>query len=138
MAIFFIVVLILILSLVLWGIADRDDLFGLSFISAFFAISTGIALVVMSVSLINIGRKFDSFVNRYEYTKQLVVAYEPNDYGNKTALLEDVLEINRKIADHKALAGNKWTGKWYSEKIGNLEPIVFNGKTPAVSIEMAE
>ena len=138
MAIFFIVVLILILSLVLWGIAERNDLFGLEFLSALFAVGAGIALVIMSVSLINIGRKFDAFVNRYEYTKQLVVAYEPNDYGNKTALLEDVLDINKEIADHKALAGNKWTGKWYSEKIGNLEPIVFNGKTPAVSFEMAE
>ena len=138
MAIFFIVVLILILSIVLWGVAERDDLFGLELLSGLLTVFATIALGTMSISLINIGREFDAFVYRYEYTKQLVVAYEPNDYGNKTALLEDVLDINKKIADHKALAGNKWTGKWYSEKIGNLEPIVFNGKTPTVSIEMAE
>lgn len=103
-----------------------------------FSICSFLAMVVIVLSLINIDREFDTFINHYNFTKELVVNYEPNDYGNRTALLEDVISINEEIAQHKAYVGNVWTGAWYSEKIAELEPIVFTGKSPTVKIEKDE
>lgn len=103
-----------------------------------FSIFSFVAMVIIVLSLINIDKSFDAFINRYNFTKELVVNYEPNDYGNRTALLEDVISINEKIAQHKAYVGNVWTGAWYSEKIAELEPIILTGKSPTVAIEKTE
>jgi hypothetical protein len=110
----------------------------LEILGGVFSVFSGVTMAVLIASLVNIDRKFDTFVNRYNFTKELVVNYEPNDYGNKTALLDDVISINKKIAEHKAYAGNVWSGAWYSEKIAELEPIVFTGKSPTVKIEKTE
>jgi hypothetical protein len=104
---------------------------GVSFISF-------IVALFLWVDIVNIDKEFDAFVNRYNFTKELVINYEPNDYGNKTALLDEVVSINKEIAKHKAYVGNIWSGVNYSEKIAALEPIVFTGKTPTISIEKAE
>ena len=104
-------------------------------------VSGGLAVISFIIAgwlwsdLVNINKRFDSFVNKYEFTKELVGNYEPNDYGNKPALLVEVIEINNEIAKHKAFVGNTWSGAWYSPKIAELEPIVFAGKTPAISVE---
>ena len=110
----------------------------LEILGGVFSVFSGVTMAVLIASLVNIDRKFDTFVNRYNFTKELVVNYEPNDYGNKTALLDDVISINKKIAEHKAYVGNIWSGAWYSEKIAELEPIVFTGKSPIVAIEKVE
>lgn len=103
-----------------------------------FSIISFLIMVGIILSLINIDKEFDTFINRYNFVKELVVNYEPNDYGNKTALLEDVISINEEIAQHKAYVGNAWSGAWYSEKIAELEPIIFTGKAPTVAIENNE
>lgn len=110
----------------------------LEIVGSVFSIFSFVTMVVLIATLVNINRKFDTFINRYNFTKELVVNYEPNDYGNRTALLDDVISINKKIAEHKAYAGNIWSGAWYSEKIAELEPIILTGKSPTVKIEKTE
>lgn len=85
-----------------------------------------LALLIMGCSLINKGARFDAFVKDYESTKAIIENYSGTDYGNMQALTEKVLSLNGTIANHKAFAGNKMSGVWYSDRIASLDPITFN------------
>lgn len=94
-------------------------LFGLGVLNlCAFAVAVGL--------LININKRFDAFVFQYETTVEMVDSYAGKDYGNMSSLVEQVVQINNTIATHKAHHNSKWVGIWYSEQIGNLEPIRFN------------
>lgn len=88
---------------------------------------SAIALVAVVCLLINIDRRFDAAVYRYETTVEMVNSYTGQDYGNMGSLVEQVVRVNNSIAEHKAHYNSKWTGLWYSERIANLEPIKFGG-----------
>ena len=88
---------------------------------------SAVALITVLCLLINIDRRFDASVYRYETTVEMVNSYTGQDYGNMGALVEQVVYVNNKIAEHKAHYNSKWTGLWYSERIASLEPIKFGG-----------
>ena len=88
---------------------------------------SSIVLIAFLCALINIDRHFDEFIYRYEATVEMVNNYTGQDYGNMGALVEQVVSMNNSIAEHKANYDSKWFGLWYSERIGNLEPIKFGG-----------
>ena len=88
---------------------------------------SAVALVFMACLLINIDRRFDAAVYQYETTVEMVNSYTGQDYGNMGALVEQVVSVNNRIAEHKAHYKSKWTGLWHSERIANLEPIKFGG-----------
>ena len=90
---------------------------------------TLIALIIASLSLINIDTRFEASQYEYQVISEMVESYDGQDYGNMTALTESVVNINTKIANHKAHYKSKWTSPWYSEDIAKLEPITFNKKT---------
>jgi len=106
---------------------------------AFFSFLTGglsiTALIVFLCVLINIDRRFDAFIYRYETTVAMVNSYTGQDYGNMGALVEQTVRVNNTIAEHKAHHDSKWVGLWYSERIGNLEPIKFGGGQNKPSLE---
>lgn len=87
------------------------------------------ALIISSLVLININTRFEAIQNEYQVVREMVDSYDGQDYGNMTALTESVVNINSRIANHKAHYKSKWTGPWYSEDIAKLEPITFNKKT---------
>ena len=61
----------------------------------------------------------------YSMTKELIENYncpEP-DYGNTFKLTEKVIDVNERIARHGAFHDSPWVGVFYSEEIGNLEPL---------------
>ena len=89
--------------------------------------SAALSLIIMLCSLINIDRRFDATVYRYETTVEMVNSYTGQDYGNMGALVEQVVNVNNIIAEHKAHYSSIWVGPWYSERIANLEPIKFGG-----------
>ncbi len=93
---------------------------------AFFGVLAVLIEIVLAISLINKNARFDAFIADYENTVALVETYKGNDYGNMNALSQKIIEINEHIARHKGLSKYKWSSPWYSEKIGNLEPIKFN------------
>lgn len=99
-------------------------------------ITTGIfsflGLIVALCLLINIDKRFDTFIYRYETTVQMIDSYAGQDYGNMGSLVEQVVGINNTIASHKANYNSKWVGLWYSECIANLEPIKFDKNRPAL------
>ena len=99
-------------------------------------IMTGIlsilGLIVALCLLINIDRRFDASVYRYETTVEMVNSYTGQDYGNMGALVEQVVHVNNIIAEHKANYNSKWVSLWYSERIANLEPIKFDKNRPAI------
>ena len=88
---------------------------------------SAVALVIALCLLIGINRRFDAMVYQYETTVEMVNSYTGQDYGNMGALVEQVVCINNSIASHKARYNSVWVGLWYSERIGNLEPIKFGG-----------
>jgi hypothetical protein len=90
-------------------------------------IISGLTLIVILCLLINIDRRFDAAVYQYETTVEMVNSYTGQDYGNMGALVEQVVRVNNNIAKHKAHYNSIWTGPWYSERIGSLEPIKFGG-----------
>jgi len=98
-----------------------------SFISYATGFISGLALITALCLLINIDRRFDASVYRYETTVEMVNSYIGQDYGNMGSLVEQVVRVNNSIAEHKAHYNSKWTGLWYSERIANLEPIKFGG-----------
>lgn len=99
----------------------------LSVVSYFTGVISAIALVIALSLLISINRRFDAMVYQYETTVEMVNSYTGQDYGNMGALVEQVVNINNGIASHKARYNSVWVGLWYSERIGNLEPIKFGG-----------
>lgn len=126
--------LIILLSiLVVVGIAVGCLIDSKTFASGWAAISyiiggiSAITLVIISCLLIGINRRFDAMVYQYETTVEMVNSYTGQDYGNMGALVEQVVCINNGIASHKARYNSVWVGLWYSERIGNLEPIKFGG-----------
>ena len=98
-----------------------------SFISYSTGFISGLALITALCLLINIDRRFDAAVYRYETTVEMVNSYTGQDYGNMGSLVEQAVRVNNSIAEHKAHYKSKWTGLWHSERIANLEPIKFGG-----------
>lgn len=96
-------------------------------ISYFIGSVSAITLIIISCLLIGINRRFDAMVYQYETTVEMVNSYTGQDYGNMGALVEQVVNINNGIASHKARYNSPWVGLWYSERVGNLEPIKFSG-----------
>ena len=99
-------------------------------LSGSFSITGGISAIVLVISLmslISINQRYDAMVYQYENTVEMVNSYTGQDYGNMGVLVEQVVNINNVIANHKARYNSVWVGLWYSERIGNLEPIKFDG-----------
>ena len=94
-------------------------------VSYFIGGVSAIALVIALSLLIGINRRYDAMIYQYETTVEMVNSYTGQDYGNMGALVEQVVNINNGIASHKARYNSVWVGLWYSERIGNLEPIKF-------------
>lgn len=104
-----------------------------SFWTGFSGFVGGLSLVILIIclaSFININKRFDYTYYRYETIVQMVDSYNGQDYGNMGSLVEEVVAMNKVIAEHKAHYDSKWTGPWYSERIANLEPIRFNKERP--------
>lgn len=96
---------------------------------------SAISLIIALCLLINIDRRFDAAVYRYETTVEMVNSYTGQDYGNMGSLVEQVVRVNNSIAEHKAHYKSKWTGLWHSERIANLEPIKFGGDKNKPALE---
>ena len=105
---------------------------GLSFTSYIVGVLSALTLVGFLCALINIDRRIDATVYKYETIVQMVGSYDGQDYGNMTSLVEAVVGMNETIAYHKAQYDSKWMGLWYSERIANLEPIRFDKNRPAL------
>lgn len=108
---------------------------GWSFISYSTGVISAISLIIALCLLINIDRRFDAAVYRYETTVEMVNSYAGQDYGNMGSLVEQVVRVNNNIAEHKAHYKSKWTGLWHSERIANLEPIKFDGDKNRPALE---
>ena len=130
------IILLSVLSIILFVVGWLLDKYtyadSLVFISYLLGSCTFIGLVVSLCLFINLDKQFETTINRYEMTVQMVESYAGQDYGNMGSLVEQVVAINNTIAAHKAHHDSKWVGPWYSEKIASLEPITFDKKVQDV------
>lgn len=69
---------------------------------------------------------FKTYIHEYEVTKVMIESYKGQDYGNMNDLTKAVVYINDKIATHKALGNSLLLKGFYSNKVGQLEPLTFN------------
>ena len=125
-------ILTIILFVVGWLVGKHTYEDGLSFLAYVLGACTLTGLIVSLCLFINLDKRFETTINRYETTVQMVESYAGQDYGNMGSLVEQVVAINNIIATHKAHHDSKWVGLWYSEEIGNLEPITFDKKVQDV------
>ena len=124
---FFILTLLLLLSSgLLLHIGKKKYNDNLEMIACFFILVFGLVFIVLIGSVLTKPADFDSYKNEYQTTKALLDSYKTQDYGNVGRLTDKIIEINDRIANHKAYHDNFWLNCWYSEDIGNLEPLVFN------------
>ena len=91
-------------------------------------IFTIIGLIITACTLININTRFEATQNKYESIVRMVETYEGQDYGNMVPLVEDIVDMNHTISQHRAHYKSKWTGPWFSEDIAKLELIDFSRK----------
>ena len=70
--------------------------------------------------------RWEEFKAEYEATKAIVETYHPYDYGNTVDITKKMMEINSTIARNKARSKSKLYNIWYSEEVGNLEPLKFS------------
>lgn len=94
---------------------------------------SGIALVIILFSFINIGNRFNYIVEKYDNLKLQVEEYNNMSEPIKVSSLEydireDVLEMNNTISKHKVMSQSVWTSCWYSKKVGNLEKLKLSSK----------
>ena len=126
MIVFYVCLAIAVVFLVLAIIAAKMGLdTGTAMFGTFFLV-LALGISISGVNLINKEAKWNRFIFEYENTKALVATYNGSDYGNMTELTQEMLNINKEIARHRAYNGNKLIGAWYTEKIGALEPLTFN------------
>ena len=130
------IILLSILTIVFFVVGWLLDKYtyadGLTYASFLFGACTLIGLVVSLCLFINLDKRFDATIYKYEAIVQMVDSYDGQDYGNMGSLVEQVVAINNTIAAHKAHHTSKWVGLWYSEKIASLEPITFDKKVQDV------
>lgn len=125
-----------VVGLVVGWLIDRytyADVWSFTFYTT--GVISAISLIIALCLLINIDRRFDASVYRYETTVEMVNSYVGQDYGNMGSLVEQVVRVNNSIAEHKAHYNSKWTGLWHSERIANLEPIKFGGDKNRPALE---
>lgn len=124
-AIWIVLFIIIVFVGIYIGTFKKYELEGLSSFSLFMIVMFSLILLCEGFSLININRKFQRFIIDYNNTTALVESYNGGEYGNMPELTGKILDLNKVIAKHKAYCNNSWNGVWYSEVIGNLEPITF-------------
>ena len=94
---------------------------GIGFFQSIILATLGIMIYMAATSTV----RWEEFKIRYSATKAIVETYHPYDYGNTADITKEMLEINSAIARNKARCHSKWFDVWYSEEVGNLEPLVF-------------
>lgn len=123
------IVLLLVLGIVLFIIGhllydryDFDDLDIVCFVIGVFMFTAG---VISSLSLINRQTRFNYVIERYNNLKAITECYDSDSKDKIEAftLREDILRMNNLISAHKVKSQSPWVNVWYSEEIGNLEPI---------------
>lgn len=108
---------------------------GWSVASYLIGVISALTLAGFLCALINIDRRIQNTVYKYEYISRMVESYDGQDYGNMGSLVESVVDMNSTIATNKAQYDSKWMGLWYSERIANLEPITFNSNKSIPALE---
>ena len=113
-----------ITALIFYYKCSSDVLDILSIILGSVAIVALSFLLVLPFTLVNKSADFKEVLAEYENTKMVIENGPVGNFGNEDPLMGKILDLNKEIARHKAHANNWWDGAWFSEEIGNLEPLV--------------
>lgn len=83
----------------------------------------GIAVVIISIVLINEENEFAYNKEQYYNLQKQVETLSKDNIVTGENLRNQVLEMNNMISKHKIYSKSSWVGVFYSEEIGNLEPL---------------
>lgn len=126
MGFFIVTLLLMLLSGLLLYIGDKKYDNDLKGTACAFIMIFGLVLIGLTCSILTKPAAFNAYKNEYKATKALLDSYKGTEYGNMGGLTDKIIDINNRIAAHKAYHDNFWLNCWYSEDIGNLEPLIFN------------
>ena len=88
----------------------------------------GLILVVMLLLTTTLSSKFAYIEEEYNNLKNQLEKIDHDDIVTGENLRNQVLEMNNKISMHKCYSQNKWVSMYFSEHIGNLEPLEWKSK----------
>ena len=87
-----------------------------------------IAVVVIPIVLINEENEFAYEIEKYQNLREQVETLSGDDIVTGENLRNQVLKMNNEISKHKIYSKSSWVGVFYSEDIGNLEPLKWGHK----------
>jgi len=87
------------------------------------SILCGIVVVIMLFCLSTLETDFAYYEDQYNNLKEQVEYVEHDDIVTSENLRNQVLKVNNDISKHKRYSQNILVGMWYSERLGNLEPL---------------
>ena len=86
----------------------------------------GIVVVIMLLCASTLPADFAYLEEKYNNLKTQIETIERDDIVTGENLRNQVLDMNNEISKHKCYSKNMWVSMWYSERIGNLEPLKWN------------
>jgi hypothetical protein len=88
----------------------------------------GFAILVITIVLIDQKNEFAYEIEQYQNLRGQVKTLTKDDIVTGENLRNQVLEMNNKISKHRIYSKSPWVGLYYSEEIGNLEPLEWGHK----------
>lgn len=98
----------------------------INFISIILLVVSAIGLMIFGLSWADRESTEENTIEEYAIKSYMFEQIKNNGCNDLVAIsvfMEDVLVLNDKIAKHKKFHDNKFVGKCFSKKIGELEPI---------------
>ena len=117
----FIVAVVVGIILIIYGNKEYED--WAVFTGATLSIIGGIVVVIMLLCASTLPADFAYTEEKYNNLKTQLEKVERDDIVTGENLRNQVLDMNNEISKHKCYSQNMWVSMWYSERIGNLQPL---------------
>lgn len=126
-----ILVLLCVLLIVFIGLIVLGNRYDSVWMPPIGIIFGGIDLLVIAIvisSMMTQQSDFDYIESRYYNLKEQVKYCEHDDIVTDANLRQQVLDMNNTIAKHRVYSHNIWVSMYYSERIGKLKNLKWEGK----------
>ena len=122
------VIIAFIVGVILIIYGNRNWEAGAEILGSVLTIICGLILVVMLLRTTTLSSDFAYIEEKYNNLKNQLEKIDHDDIVTGENLRNQVLEMNNKISMHKCYSQNKWVSMYFSEHIGNLEPLEWKSK----------
>ena len=107
--------------LVIYGMREYSD--EASILGWVLTIVCGIVVAIMLICASTLPADFEYIEEKYNNLKAQLEEVDRDDIVTGENLRNQALDMNNQISKHRCYSKNMWVSMWYSERIGNLEPL---------------